>query len=95
MKFIDVAKSFDEIEQESSRLKITKLLADLLKKATPGQAATISYLCLGELNPTYVGTKFNFAEKSMLKVVAKLLDKSVEIIRSKANKLGDLGFVQK
>ncbi|MBD3231256.1 ATP-dependent DNA ligase [Candidatus Dependentiae bacterium] len=93
MKFIEVAKAFDEIEQESSRLKITQLLSELLKKATPNQAAIISYMSLGELHPSYIGTKFNFAEKSMLKVLVKLLDKSEETIRKHASKLGDLGLV--
>lgn len=93
MKFIEVAKSFDEIEKESSRLTITKLLAELLKKATPNQAAIISYLSLGELNPTYIGTKFNFAEKSMFKVLSKLLDKSESTLKNKASKVGDLGIV--
>ena len=93
MKFIQVSTAFDEIEKVSARLKITQLLADLLKSATPTQAAIISYMSLGELNPTYVGTKFNFAEKSMLKVLAKLLDKSEETIKKHASKLGDLGLV--
>ena len=93
MNFIKVAQVFDQIEGESSRLKITKLLADLLKDATPSQAAIISYMSLGDLNPTYVGTQFNFAEKSMIKVLAKLLKKSDKLIKAKTIKLGDLGLV--
>ncbi|MFC1894672.1 ATP-dependent DNA ligase [Candidatus Dependentiae bacterium] len=93
MKFIQVAQAFEEIEKESSRLKITKLLAELLKTATPNQAAIIAYMSLGELNPTYIGTRFNFAEKSILKVLAKLLDKSEQTIKKHASKLGDLGLV--
>ncbi|MFH1254400.1 MAG: ATP-dependent DNA ligase [bacterium] len=93
MKFIDVAQSFDQIEKESSRLKITEMLSDLLKQATPSQAATIAYLSLGDLHPTYVGTKFNFAGKSMLKVLAKLLGVTDHTVKAKESKLGDLGLV--
>ncbi len=93
MKFIDVAKSFDQIEKESSRIKITEMLSDLLKQATPSQAATIAYLSLGDLHPTYVGTKFNFAGKSMLKVLAKLLGISDHTVKAKESKMGDLGLV--
>ncbi len=93
MKFIAVAKAFDQIEQESSRLKITEMLSDLLKQATPAQAATIAYMSLGDLHPSYRGTKFNFAEKSMIKVLAKLLDVSEHTIKAKEIKLGDLGLV--
>lgn len=93
MKFKEVAQVFNKIEQESSRLVITELLAKLLKEATPSEAAMIAYLSLGELNPTYVGTRFNFAEKSMQKVVALLLDVSSETVVRNAKKLGDLGLV--
>lgn len=93
MKFIDVAQSFDQIEKESSRIKITELLSDLLKQATPSQASTIAYLSLGDLHPTYVGTKFNFADKSMIKVLARLLDVSEQTVKTKSSKLGDLGLV--
>ena len=93
MKFQLVVDCFERLETESKRLKITEILADLLKKATPDEAAIISYLALGELNPTYVGTQFNFAEKSILKVLAILLDASQEEIKKLAHKLGDLGSV--
>ncbi|KKQ33326.1 MAG: putative DNA ligase [candidate division TM6 bacterium GW2011_GWF2_37_49] len=93
MKFIDVAIAFDEIEKESSRTKITQLLAELLKHATPNEAAIISYLSLGSLNPPYVGTQFNLASKSLIKVVAKLIDKSEPTITREIAKLGDLGLV--
>lgn len=93
MKFIEVANVFDEIEKETSRTKITKLLAELLKNATPSEAAIISYLSLGSLNPPYIGTQFNLATKSLIKVAAKLLDKSETTITREVAKLGDLGLV--
>ncbi|MCF7799941.1 ATP-dependent DNA ligase [Candidatus Babeliales bacterium] len=93
MKFIDVALKFNEIEKESSRLKMTELLADLFKESTPNEAAIISYLSLGELNPSYIGTQFNFASKSMIKVLAKFLDKSESTIAAKEKKIGDFGLI--
>lgn len=93
MKFIDVAQAFDDIEKESSRTKITHMLAALLKQATPNEAAIIAYLSLGSLNPPYIGTQFNLASKSLIKVAAKLLDKSETTITREIGKLGDLGLV--
>ncbi len=93
MKFQLVVDCFELLETESKRLKITEILADLLKKATPSEAAIISYFALGELNPTYVGTQFNFAEKSILKVLATLLDTSQEEIKKLVHAYGDLGSV--
>lgn len=93
MKFSYVSEVFNEIEQKSSRITITKLLADLFAKATPDEAAIISYLSLGNLNPTYIGTKFNFAEKSMYKVVGSLLKTSASSVKTKTKKYGDVGLV--
>ena len=93
MKFHVVAKKFDEIEQVSSRTAITELLADLLKSATPGEAALISYLSLGELNPVYLGTQFQVAGKTMASAIAKLLDKTTSAIAATAKTKGDMGLV--
>lgn len=93
MKFSEVAQQFDRIEQESSRLIITQLLAELFKKASPQDAATLSYMSLGELNPVYIGTQFNIAQKSMTNVLASLLGEAAETITRHEKKLGDLGLV--
>lgn len=93
MKFIEVASVFDLIESESSRIGMTKLLADLFKIATPNEASIISYMTLGDLNPVYIGTQFNFASKSMIKVLAKFLNKSESTIKAASLRLGDLGLL--
>lgn len=93
MKFIEVAQAFDEIEKESARTRITRLLAELLKKVTSDEASIVAYFSLGNLNPTYIGTQFNFAEKGMIKVLAKLLKVSESHIKTIVSKTGDLGLV--
>ena len=93
MKFDEVGVVFDEISEVSSRLKITQLLADLFKDATSNEAATIAYLSLGNLNAVYVGTQFNLAEKSMINVVAKMLDVTPDTVKRNLKKEGDLGLV--
>ncbi len=93
MKFNQVARVFDAIEQESSRTAITKLLADLFKQATPTDAATIAYLSLGSLNPPYIATQFNFAEKGLIKTMALVLDTTVHAVQAAVHKHGDVGLV--
>ena len=93
MKFRLVAEIFDAIEQESSRLEMTRLLANLFKKSTSQEAAIISYMALGELRPIYEGTQFNVAEKSLVNVIANFLSKPVSTIKTRMKKLGDLGLV--
>lgn len=91
MKFSELAEIFQTIEQESSRTKITVLLADALRQATSQEASAIAYFSLGELQPVYLGTQFNFAEKSMLKVLAHLTGQSQQDLKAQAHSLSDLG----
>jgi DNA ligase-1 len=93
MKFSVVTCVFEQIEKVSSRLEITRLLADLFNKATAHEAGIICNLSLGQLHPPYVGTQFNIAEKNMLKVLAQLLNESEEEFTKQAKKIGDLGAV--
>lgn len=93
MKFKYAAHMFDNIEQETSRTKMTILLADLFTQATPNESATLSYLTLGSLTPPYIASQFNLAEKSLVKVVAQLLDETPAHITAETRKRGDLGKV--
>jgi len=93
MKFQEVAQIFNEIEPISARLEITRLLSDLFRKADPEEAKIIAYLSLGELNPPYIGSQFNFAEKSAIKVIAKLFDLEDSQIKSQLKTVGDLGSI--
>jgi DNA ligase-1 len=93
MKFEIVAEAFQKIEMESSRLGMTRILADLLKHATHSEADIICNISLGQLHPPYIGTQFNMAEKSVVKVLSQLMNKSESSIVQHSKKLGDLGFV--
>ncbi len=93
MLFIDLAQSFVQIEATSSRLAMTQQLSTILKKSTPREASIICNVSLGQLNPPYIGTQFNIADKTMIKIVAELLDKTESTVQAHAKKLGDLGSV--
>jgi DNA ligase-1 len=93
MKFIEVAHSFDEIEPIAARLEITRLLAQLFKKASPQEAEIIASLSLGELRPPHLGTQFNIAEKNLIKAVAEFLHIGQETVKQKMKDLGDIGLV--
>ena len=93
MHFKEVAEIFEKINAVSSRLEITRFLAELLKKASAHQAAIICDLSLGQLHAPYKGTQFNVADKSMLKLLAQLLNVSVDVVAKEAQKEGDIGSV--
>ncbi|HSC25040.1 MAG TPA: ATP-dependent DNA ligase [Candidatus Babeliales bacterium] len=93
MKFIEVAHSFNEIEPISGRLEITRLLAQLLKKASPQEAEIITSLSLGQLHPPHIGTQFNIAEKNLLKAIAQFLNTSPDTIKKELKHIGDIGLI--
>lgn len=93
MKFSQVTEAFALIEPVQSRLEMTRMLAELLHEATPSEASMICNLSLGQLQPPYIGTQFNIAEKTVIKAVAELLRLDIAEVSVRAKVLGDLGSV--
>lgn len=93
MKFKDFAEQLNRIEQIASRTEITMLLADLLKKASAEEAQIICNIVLGELYPPYHESFFNIAQKTMIPIIASLLDRSAATITQEIKTTGDIGHV--
>jgi len=93
MKFQELSHYFSLIEQESSRLGMTRLLAEVLGKASPSEASIICNLSLGQLHPPYIGTQFNIADKNLIKVVAQLLHRSQQETEAAVKISGDIGLI--
>lgn len=93
MTFHELAQQFFLIEKESSRIEMTKLLAQLLQKATWQEIGIICNFALGTLRPAYQGMQFNVAQKTLQDVVAQLLQKSNAIVAAQVKTVGDLGEV--
>jgi DNA ligase 1 len=91
MLFHSVAEAFQAIGAEQSRNKMTELLAHLLGEASAHEAQYICYLALGTLRAPYQGNQFNFAEKSMLKVLAQIYDQPLADYTAHVKRIGDLG----
>jgi len=92
MKFSDLAKVFDLISQNKARLRITEILADLYLQVSPEEAYMVTYLSLGYLKPSYQNSQFNFAEKSVEKVIAQLLNVDQAQFKNAMTKSGDMGL---
>lgn len=93
MHFNTVATTFDAINATSSRTEITQLLAQLFKQASPEEIEIICNASLGLLRPPYRGTQFNVAQKTMLMIVAQLLNITPEEVSERLKEYGDLGTV--
>lgn len=93
MKFRGLAVYLERLEKNSSRLKITEILAEIFSKAGENEIDKTVYLLLGKLAPAYRGIVFNLAETMVLRVIAKAYGKKVAEIKSLYKKRGDLGDV--
>ncbi len=93
MNFDSVARVFSTIEPITSRLEITRVLAELLTQASPAETSIVCTMSLGQLHPPYLRTRLNIAEKSAIKAVAQLLGHSPSDIAHELKECGDLGLL--
>jgi DNA ligase-1 len=91
MKFSELAIYFDKISQNSSRLEITRILAELFKKLTADEIEKVVYLLQGRVRPAYEGIDFGMAEKTIIKAAVSALNVEKEYFEKEFKKLGDLG----
>ncbi|KKQ23688.1 MAG: putative DNA ligase [Candidatus Roizmanbacteria bacterium GW2011_GWC1_37_12] len=91
MKFSELAIYFDKISQVSSRLEITRILADLFKKLTPEEIEKVVYLLQGRVRPAYEGIDFGMAEKTIIKAIISALNIEKSYFEKEFKKRGDLG----
>lgn len=93
MKFSGLSKYLEKLERTSSRIEITKILAEVFKKADDNEIDKITYLVLGRLAPSYKNIVFNIAEKMMLKTISDAYNVDLPKVKKLYKKKGDLGDV--
>lgn len=93
MKFETLSQHLEALEQTSSRLEITRLLAEILQKADTQEIDAIVYLSLGQLAPSFKGVVFNLSDKLVIQAIARAYEKSTQEVALLYKKFGDLGTV--
>jgi DNA ligase-1 len=93
MKFSQLAKYLQKLEDTPKRLEITAILAELIEKLKKNEVDKGLYLSLGYLKAEFESEKFNIAEKMMAKVLAQAYDATEQEVKKKFSSLGDLGNV--
>lgn len=91
MTFQKLAEYFSLLEETTSRLKITEILAEILTNCQAEEVDKICYLSLGRLAPLYTNIEFNLAEKLMIRVLANVFQENEGEIKKEFKKIGDLG----
>jgi len=95
MKFKEFAEYLERLEGTSSRLAITGILVELLKKLSSRESRVATYLVTGRVTPDFDPTEFGMAVKMVVRAVASALGKETDEIEKKYKKVGDMGLLVK
>ncbi len=93
MTFAKLSSYLQQLEKTSSRIEITKILAEIFTNAHFDEIDKIVYLLLGRLAPSYKGIVFNVADQMMIAVIAQSFDKEIAEVKETYKEIGDLGDV--
>lgn len=93
MIFNELSQRLQMLEQESSRLKMTHQLAQLFLNLSADEVRIVANVCMGQLQPAYQSLQFGLAAKSMVKVVARVLEVTEECVQDRIKQEGDIGSV--
>lgn len=92
MFFSTLSQYFDKLENTTSRLAMTEILADLFSQSHNDEIGKICYLLQGRVLPLYEAVEFGMADKMMIKALASAYNISVAEITELFKKKGDLGI---
>ena len=92
MDFSKLSQYFKRLEDTSSRIEMTKILAELFKHAAKVEIGEICYLLQGRVAPLYEAIEFGIADKLMIRAIAKGLDVDEKTVMGEFKKRGDLGI---
>ncbi len=93
MTFKELSEYLQTLDETSSRLAITAILAELFGKLTAEEIKQVCYLLTGGVAPSYEGVVFNVADKMMLRAIAKAYGVELVDVNAAHKKLGDIGQV--
>jgi len=95
MKFRQFSEILEKLEMTASRLEMTDILVDLLKKFNEEEVEAGVYLMMGGVAPRFKKIQFNLADKMVMRAIARVVGKEVEEIKREYKDKGDLGEVVK
>jgi DNA ligase 1 len=91
MKFSELSRRFEELENTSSRLTMTGMLADLFKKASGSEVGPLCYLLQGRVAPRYEAVEFGMADKFVIRAIVLAFDADPSHVIRIFKQRGDLG----
>ncbi len=91
MKFKDLSKHLEKLEDTASRNSMIELLSELFKEADAEEIDKMIYLLQGRVVPLYEPLEFGMAEKQMLKAIAFAYEEDDAKVAAEYKRIGDIG----
>ncbi|XP_048784681.1 DNA ligase 1 isoform X2 [Lagopus muta] len=94
--YLAVARTFERIEEASSRLKIIEILTNFLRSVvalSPSELLPCLLLCLNRPGAASEGLELGIGETLLTRALAQATGRQLAQIRSEAQDKGDLGLV--
>lgn len=91
MKFKELAKLYEQLEQTSSYNTMREILSNFFKKTPKKELDKIAYLTLGQIASHYSDVNMGMADKMIIRSIAKTAKKPEEQIYREYKKIGDIG----
>jgi DNA ligase 1 len=92
MTFAELSGYFKELENTSSRIQMTEILAGLFKKAHQDEIGKICYLLGGRVVPLYEALEFGIADRFVIRAIAIAYNIEQDKVTAEFKKTGDLGI---
>ena len=88
-----LAEGFERMTQTSSRIELTSILVDILKKTPKSMVSHVAYLTQGKLCADFEGIEIGMAEKTAIKALEKAFGIDTKRAQQLLRTAGDLGDV--
>ncbi len=93
MKFSTLAKSYKKLDATTKRLEMIDILIELFKNTQKNQMQAVLYLTSGKICADYAGLELGFADRMVIKAIAKAVGKNEDEVDKLYKQKGDLGEV--
>jgi DNA ligase-1 len=91
MKFLELSQYFQMLENTTSRLEMSNILAHMFSKATNEDIDKMVYLTLGEILPPFKGVQMGVSEKLMIEALSKACGVRASLVETLYKSKGDMG----
>lgn len=92
MKFSALAGYFEKLEATSSRIELTNILSELLKRVSNEEIEKVAYLLQGRVVPFFDPTEIGMADKLVDQAIASAYDVEREKVQKLLAQKGDMGL---